>query len=69
MDSKKLRTMIKSRKSVMSFAEQVDIPYTTLVSSMKTDKKLDSMPVNNFIKVAHGLGMSADELIEVLSSK
>lgn len=66
MDSTKLRALIKQQRSVMSFAEAVDIPYTTLVSSLKSDTQLSRMPVDNFIKVAHGLGMTADELIKLL---
>ena len=66
MDSTKLREMIKEHQSMMSFADKVGIPYTTLVSSLKSDAQLSRMPINNFISVAHGLGMTADELIDVL---
>lgn len=67
MNSQKLKQMIKEKESVMAFAKAVDVPYTTLVNSMQNDDRLCRMPIGNFIKVAHGLGMTADELVEALS--
>lgn len=52
--------------SVMAFAKAINLPYTTIVSSLNSDKQLGHMPIDNFIKVAHALGMTADELIETI---
>ncbi len=55
--------------NLFSFAKEVEIPYTTLVSSLNSDKQFERMPIKNFIKVAHALGMTADELIETIKKE
>lgn len=63
MDSKKLKNMISSDGGgLRAFAVKVGIPHTTLFNSLRNDDTLGRMPISNFIKVAHALGMTADEL-------
>lgn len=70
MDSKKLKDMISSNGGgLRAFAQAAGIPHTTLFNSLRNDDTLGRMPISNFIKVAHGLGMTADELANELESK
>lgn len=63
MDSKKLKDMISSNGGgLRAFAQSAGIPHTTLFNSLRSDDTLARMPISNFMKVAHGLGMTADEL-------
>lgn len=70
MDSKKLKDMISSYSGgLRSFAADVDIPHTTLFNSLRNDDTLGRMPITNFMKVAKGLGMTADQLASELESE
>lgn len=70
MVSKKLKEMISSRPGGMkSFSEEVGIPNSTLFNSLKSDEHFYKMPIDNFIKVSRGLGMTADELLELLEEE
>lgn len=62
----KLADLFNDRSiNVSAFARNNGIPPTTLYNVLKTEK-LGRTGIDVFIKIAHGLGMTADELIEVL---
>ena len=67
MDSQKLIELIKTQSgSVKSFCRENDIKYTTFYNATKSDQQLGNMSISMFIAAAHGLGMKADDLIEIL---
>lgn len=70
MDSHKLTELVKAQSgSVKSFCEQNGIKYTTFYTAIRSDQQLNNMNVSMFITAAHGLGMTADELIEKLKTQ
>lgn len=70
MKSAVVKKLIKQKcGSLLSFSKEVGLPYTTLVNSLNSDRQLGHMPIDNFIKVAHALGMTADELIETIKKE
>lgn len=52
----------KAGYSVKSFAELIDIPYSTLLSMLKNG--LGHSNVDNVIKICSGLGISVEDLIK-----
>lgn len=67
MNSKKLKQMCKDKSGTLkAFAQEIDVPYTTLHTSLSTDRKVDSMPVSMFIKVAEHLEYAVIDLAEEL---
>lgn len=44
------------------FAKSIGVPSSTMTSIYKGKVKFDNITIGNFIKIAHGLGMTADEL-------
>lgn len=68
LDSTKLNEMIvSSYGSVAGYCRhQTKIPYTTMKTSLSTNERLAKMPIDNFLLVAHDLGMSADELYDLI---
>ncbi len=70
MNSRKLNELIAAKfGNGKALAKEIDIKYTTLHYQIGTDERLDKMPIGNFMKVAHALGMSAEELFEVLGAR
>ncbi|MCI8965564.1 MAG: helix-turn-helix transcriptional regulator [Clostridia bacterium] len=47
-------------KSFREFAKSIDMPQSTLMSALNND--IGGMSINNFIKICHALGVSADDL-------
>lgn len=56
--------MIDSDGTVKDFCKRIGVPYTTIYTNLDSDAKLDRMSISNFVKVADGLDMSPDELLE-----
>lgn len=44
------------------FAKSIGVPSSTMTSIYKGKVKFDNITIGNFIKIAHGLGMTAEEL-------
>lgn len=62
-----IRNLIKEKgMSIKSFAELIDIPYTTLHSML--ERGIGKASVDNVIKVCRALGITVDEL-ESLSER
>lgn len=45
-----------------SFSAKCGVPYGTLYRICKDGASMDSITIDNFLKIAHGLGMTAEEL-------
>lgn len=54
--------ILNSGYTIKSFAEKIDIPYTTLVTML--NGSINKSSINNVIKVAKGLNLSVDALIQ-----
>lgn len=50
--------------NVSAFAKRNDITPTTLYSILDGSTQVDRVGIRNWLKIAHGLGMTADELYE-----
>jgi transcriptional regulator with XRE-family HTH domain len=63
MGSTKIKLLIsESGMSIAGFARKVGVPQPTLHRIANGEVSYDSMSVGNFMKIAHGLGLSAEEL-------
>lgn len=51
-----------------AFARSIGIPASTLYSITRGKTRVSNIGVGTFVKIAHGLGMSAEELYERLTS-
>lgn len=51
---------------VSALAEEADIPRTTLYNYMSGTGDIWNMTITTFIRLAHALGMTADELVAEL---
>lgn len=68
MNSKLLKQMVADRPGgLKAFSVAASIPTTTLYDSLSSDERLSRMPIENFKKVAKVLGMTIDELDDLLS--
>ena len=47
------------------FAKMIDVPQTTISTIYNGRTKFEKIRVETFVKIAHGLGMSAEELWEM----
>lgn len=60
-----IRNLIKlTGKSVKSFSHSIDIPYTTLLSMLKSG--MGGASVDNVIKVCNGLKITVEDLQKVI---
>ena len=67
MNCKKLIELACGRSGdLKAFAADAGINYNTFYRYTRSDDRLDNMPISNFIKCAHALGVSADELFDIL---
>lgn len=48
--------------SISSFARKIDVPQPTLYRIVNGNVNLDRVGVNHFMSIAHGLGLTAEEL-------
>lgn len=44
------------------FSKEIGVPSSTMTSIYKGNVKFDGITISNFLKIAHGLGMTAEEL-------
>lgn len=60
----KLRHLIEeSGYSIAAYARMVDVPQSTLQRIVSGDVRLSAVTVGTFLKIAHGLGLTAEELL------
>lgn len=65
----KLREIFQDRSiNVSAFAKKIGVPRTTIYSALSKKDPL-GISVDVFIKIAHGLGMSADSLYDLVSKE
>lgn len=63
MESNKLREIFADRSiNITDFARKNGLNPQTLHSVLKTNSRIERTGIGTFIKIAHGLGMTADEL-------
>lgn len=65
MKAMKLKVLIMEHsKNINAFCEKADLPRSTIYTVLKNDERVANMSLDTFIKIAHALGMTADELLE-----
>ena len=63
----RLKDLFKQRSiNVQAFAREHDLKPTTLYNILSGSTDIDNVGIFTFKKIAHGLGMSSDELAELL---
>lgn len=68
MDNK-LRMIFRERSiNVSAFAKKIGVPRTTVYSALSKKDPL-GISIDVFMKIAHGLGMSADALYDLVSEE
>lgn len=69
MDKEKhLKTLIEQKSgSVKSFAEEIQLPYTTVRSIL--ERGIMNAKVENVIKICKGLNIKADDILNIDDSK
>lgn len=59
----RIRDILKSRKiKPATFANSIDVPTSTMYSITRGQTKMENIGIGTFIKIARGLGMTAEEL-------
>lgn len=67
MNAEKLKVLIMEHsRNINAFSEEIGIPRSTIYTVLRSDDRVLNMSLDTFIKIAHGLDMTADELIEAL---
>lgn len=55
--------IIEDSGDLKSFASKCGINYNSIYYSTRTPERFAKIPIQNFFKIAHALGMTADELL------
>lgn len=63
MENKLTRLFEERRVNISDFSRKVGIPYGTLYDIAKGNTDFDNVSVGKILKIAHGFGMTADELL------
>lgn len=65
-----LRVIFEERSiNVSAFARSIGVPRQSVYTALKETSKVWRTSVDLFIAIAHGLGMSADELYEEMKNR
>lgn len=63
MSCERINQLLKDRNiKPATFAREIGIPTSTIYSITRGQTKMDNIGIGIFMKIAHGLGMTAEEL-------